>query len=79
MMGHQDLPQAALLVAENTAGAVHRRDHSHGGDTCHPHVVEVVGLGWRGLVVCHDCDLDSGFTELHQATHLAEEHRELTA
>ncbi|KAA1427728.1 hypothetical protein [Nocardioides antri] len=67
-------------VAASTMAAAHRRDHEHGraGETCHPHVVEVVHLGVRAVCVCHDCRLDSGFLPRREAEVLAAGHRDLT-
>lgn len=68
---------AAGAVASCTLEAAHRRDHSHEGpdSTCHPHRVEVVHLGDRAAVVCHDCHSDSGFLSYRDAWHLACDHR----
>ena len=67
-------------VAACTVDAVHRRDHVHdeGSDTCHPHLVEVVHLGRRAVVVCHDCRRDSGFLPDRDADRLASSHRQET-
>jgi len=47
----------ASAVASCTLAAAHRRDHDHGLEVvaCHPHVVEVVHLGERAAMICHDC------------------------
>ena len=67
-------------VAACTVDAVHRRDHHHEGDeTCHPHLIEVVHLGRRAVVVCHDCGRDSGFLPERDADRLASDHRQETA
>ncbi|MFY9916530.1 MAG: hypothetical protein WAK18_17790 [Nocardioidaceae bacterium] len=68
---------AASAVASCTLEAAHRRDHDHSGpDTgCHPHTVEVVHLGERAAMVCHDCHTDSGFIPHREAWHLACDHR----
>jgi hypothetical protein len=67
-------------VATCTVDAVHRRDHQHGGDeACRPHLIEVVHLGRRAVVVCHDCRRDSGFLPERDADRLASAHREETA
>jgi len=67
-------------VATCTLDAVHRRDHQHGEDeACHPHLIEVVHLGRRAVVVCHDCRRDSGFLPERDADRLASAHREETA
>ena len=67
-------------VAACTARAVHGRDHEHRVNVqcCHPHAVEVIYLGHRALIVCHDCQVDSGFLPYREAVHLAEVHREQT-
>jgi hypothetical protein len=64
-------------VATSTATAAHRRDHKHASsaDDCHPHTVEVVGLGTRAVAVCHDCMDDSGFLPRRDAGWLATAHR----
>jgi hypothetical protein len=64
-------------VASCTAAAAHRRDHHHaiGSDCCHPHAVEVIQLGDRGVAVCHDCETDSGFVPRREAERLAEAHQ----
>ena len=68
--------EGASLVAACTASAVHRRDHHHAAATsCHPHVVEVVHLGHRAVVVCHDCESDSGFLGEREAEAVAAAHR----
>ena len=73
--GNQSDPVAACTV-----DAVHRRDHHHEGDeACHPHLIEVVHLGRRAVVVCHDCGRDSGFLPEREADRLASAHREETA
>lgn len=69
----------AALVAACTAEAAHRRDHHHPmGSSCHPHVVEVVHLGHRAVVVCHDCEADSGFLSEREADAVATDHRTRT-
>jgi hypothetical protein len=64
-------------VAASTIMAAHRRDHQHElpGHNCHPHGVEVVYLGDRAVMVCHDCLTDTGFIPHREAEHLAEDHR----
>lgn len=63
-------------VAACTVEAVHRRDHRHASaECCHPHAVEVVHLGRRAAMVCHDCDTESGFLPEREATALAHTHR----
>jgi len=67
-------------VAVSTVDAVHRRDHHHEEDeACLPHLVEVVHLGRRAVVVCHDCGRDSGFLPERDADRLASVHRQDTA
>jgi len=67
-------------VAACTTTAAHRRDHEHAVSVqcCHPHAVEVIFLGHRGLTVCHDCRADSGFLPHREAERLAEGHRDQT-
>lgn len=74
-MDHDNEP--AAHIAACTAGAAHRRDHLHPDETdqCHPHAVEVICLGDRGLAVCHDCAADSGFVALRDAERMAAAHR----
>ena len=71
-------PPANDPVAACTLDAVHRRDHQHDGEACHPHLVEVVHLGRRAVVVCHDCRGDTGFLPERDADRLASEHRQET-
>jgi hypothetical protein len=78
-MEHRDLRSTAGYVAASTTAAVHRRDHVHEGETCHPHVIEVVGLGPCAVAVCHDCDVDTGFIDAEQAADVAAKHRLQTA
>jgi hypothetical protein len=68
-------PLTASILA-----AAHRRDHVHpeAVTPCSPHEVEVVHLGARAVMVCHDCLQDSGFVQHRQAEHLAVEHQLLT-
>jgi hypothetical protein len=49
------------------------------GQACHPHVVEVIGLGHSAMVVCHDCARDTGFMVAKRAEEVAQRHRRLTA
>ena len=71
---------AATPVALSTADAVHRRDHTHTAEqACHPHVVEVIGLGHSAMVVCHDCHSDTAFMDARRADLVAERHRRMTA
>ena len=74
-------PRSVDTVAACTVDAVHRRDHDHDAvdGSCHPHLVEVVHLGRRAVVVCHDCRRDSGFIPERDADRLAEAHRLDTA
>ncbi|GAB2697182.1 hypothetical protein GCM10027194_33890 [Thalassiella azotivora] len=67
-------------VAACTTTAVHRRDHRHvvPGTGCHPHEVEVVHLGSRAVVVCHDCAQDTGFVPGGQAVEVAQRHQAAT-
>jgi hypothetical protein len=66
-------------VAECTLEAVHRRDHHHAADEiCHPHTIEVVHLGRRAVVVCHDCHTDSGFLPERDAARVASAHHDET-
>ncbi len=67
--------ESAALVGACTAAAAHRRDHHHAAVTCHPHVVEVVHLGHRAVMVCHDCGWDSGFLPEREAESVALQHR----
>jgi hypothetical protein len=70
----------ATPVALSTVDAVHRRDHTHTtGQACHPHAVEVIGLGHSAMVVCHDCASDTAFMDLRRADLVAERHRRMTA
>lgn len=68
--------ERAALVATCTAAAAHRRDHHHAAAvTCHPHAVEVVHLGHRAVMVCHDCESGSGFLPERAAEAVAHDHR----
>ncbi len=68
--------ESAALVAACTAAAAHRRDHHHASSvTCQPHTVEVVHLGHRAVMVCHDCRSDSGFLPEREADAVAHAHR----
>lgn len=70
----------ATAVALSTVDAVHRRDHTHTtGQSCHPHAVEVIGLGHHAMVVCHDCGSDTAFMDGRRADLVAERHRRMTA
>ncbi len=74
--------QAAAVreVAASTLAAAHRRDHQHPFPAlgCSPHPVEVIGLGDRAVMVCHDCQQDTGFLPLREAERRAHEHRRQT-
>ncbi len=80
MTPHQQWQTSSAEVAVCTAQAAHRRDHQHVGvdDECHPHVIEVVRLGERAVMVCHDCGTDSGFIAPREADQLACQHRQDT-
>ncbi len=67
-------------VAVCTVEAAHRRDHQHVAidDECHPHVIEVIRLGERAVMVCHDCCTDSGFIPPREADNRAYQHRQET-
>lgn len=79
-MKHRGINAATTPVALSTASAVHRRDHLHAaGQTCHPHVVEVIGLGHSAMVVCHDCGSDTAFMDARRAELVAARHRRMTA
>jgi hypothetical protein len=78
-MSDSPAEDGAALVAACTAAAAHRRDHHHPlATSCHPHAVEVVHLGHRALVVCHDCEADSGFVTEREANAVAATHRGAT-
>jgi hypothetical protein len=76
-MERAQLTMTSVEVATCTAAAAHRRDHHHapGVECCHPHAVEVIQLGDRGVAVCHDCESDSGFVPRREAERLAAEHQ----
>jgi hypothetical protein len=67
-------------VAANAATAAHGRDHDHPRSVqcCHPHAIQVVYLGHRALMVCHDCRTDTGFLPSREAERLADGHRDQT-
>ena len=70
---------SSAAVAACTAAAAHRRDHAHRtDDECHPHAVEVVRLGHRAFVICHDCGSDTGFIPAREAEDLCVAHRRST-
>lgn len=58
--------------------AVHRRDHAHGDESCHPHQVEVVHFGPASIAVCHDCGFESGFHSMRDCERAAGLHRSIT-
>lgn len=62
-----------------TLVAVHRRDHAHHEESCHPHQIEVVGLGHAAMAVCHDCRFEFGFEDRHTCEQAAVDHRLATA
>jgi hypothetical protein len=71
---------APAPIGLRPAAGGHRRDHVHeDGQVCHPHVVEVIGLGHSAMVVCHDCARDTGFMVAKRAEEVALRHRRLTA
>lgn len=72
-------PNCPDPIIRATLTAVHRRDHAHGTDCCHPHVVEVVHLGPMAMTVCHDCSYEFGFDDTHSCERVASEHRMSTA
>lgn len=72
-------PNCPDPIIRATLTAVHRRDHAHGADCCHPHVVEVVHLGPVAMTVCHDCSYEFGFDDTHSCERVAQEHRVATA
>lgn len=68
--------ESAAVVGACTAAAAHRRDHHHGAAVaCRPHVVEIVHLGHRAVLICHDCGADSGFLPEGEAEAIAVAHR----
>jgi hypothetical protein len=72
-------PNCPDPIIRATLTAVHRRDHAHGSDSCHPHEVEVVHLGPVAMTVCHDCSYEFGFDDTHSCERIAQEHRAATA
>jgi hypothetical protein len=72
-------PDAPMPIVDATLAAVHRRDHAHSGDCCHPHVVEIVNLGRSAVAVCHDCGFTYGFESEHECRDAAQAHRLATA
>lgn len=78
-MSSETHEQRSSPVAACTVEAIHRRDHHHTGEeSCHPHTIEVVHLGRRAVVVCHDCQSDSGFLPERDADHAASAHHDET-
>ena len=69
-----------IEIAACTMSAAHRRDHRHAisAGSCHPHAIEVIHLGTRGVAVCHDCGADSGFVPTRHAMRVAAEHQQET-
>jgi hypothetical protein len=72
-------PNCPDPIIRATLTAVHRRDHAHGSESCHPHEVEVVHLGHMAMTVCHDCSYEFGFDDTHSCERVASEHRMATA
>jgi hypothetical protein len=72
-------PDCPVPIVTATLAAVHRRDHQHDGDCCHPHEVEIVRLGRSAMAVCHDCGYSFGFESEHECRGAAEAHRCATA
>ena len=75
-MAQEERPSTVSPIEASTLVAAHRRDHLHAdADNCHPHAAEVVHLGDRAAMVCHDCGTDSGFIAHRDAERLAAIHR----
>jgi hypothetical protein len=72
-------PNCPDPIVRATLVAVHRRDHGHGEDACHPHDIEVVRLGPAAMAVCHDCHFEFGFEDTHTCEDIAVSHRRETA
>jgi len=72
-------PNCPDPIVRATLVAVHRRDHRHGSDCCHPHQIEVVRLGPAAMAVCHDCRFEFGFDDSHACERVANDHRHATA
>jgi hypothetical protein len=72
-------PNCPDPIIRATLTAVHRRDHEHRSDCCHPHDVEVVHLGHLAMTVCHDCTYEFGFDDTHTCEREADVHRSVTA
>jgi hypothetical protein len=79
-MERESLSETVVEIAACTAAAAHRRDHTHpsDSDSCHPHAIEVIRLGDRGVAVCHDCGADSGFLPRREAEQMAAHHQRET-
>jgi hypothetical protein len=78
MVQSMSLPSPDPLV-NATLTAVHRRDHRHPAEGCHPHQIEVVPLGRHAMAVCHDCCYEFGFDDSTSCEKAAYQHRSLTA
>ena len=72
-------PNCPDPIVRATLVAVHRRDHTHSTEACHPHEIEVVRLGPAAMAVCHDCSYEFGFEDTHVCEQIATEHRVATA
>jgi hypothetical protein len=72
-------PDCPEPIVNATLAAVHRRDHVHEADCCHPHCIEVVQLGRSAIAVCHDCGFSYGFESTHECEVAADAHRLATA
>lgn len=72
-------PDCPEPIVNATLAAVHRRDHQHDVDCCHPHAVEIVQLGRSAIAVCHDCGFSYGFESTHECESAADAHRVATA
>lgn len=71
-------PDCPEPIVNATLAAVHRRDHQHDSDCCHPHAVEIVQLGRSAMAVCHDCGFSYGFESPHECESAADAHRVAT-
>jgi hypothetical protein len=71
-------PDCPAPIVDATLAAVHRRDHTHNGECCHPHEIEVVRLGRSAIAVCHDCGYSYGFESEHDCNIAADAHRSAT-
>lgn len=72
-------PDCPEPIVRATLAAVHRRDHQHDHECCHPHEVEVVRLGRSAMAVCHDCGYSYGFETEPDCEAAAHDHRAATA